>query len=330
MDAKAILFTGPGQVVVETVQIPEPGPGEMLVANRFSCVSPGTEMRTLNGTQPGQADWPFIPGYAVAGEVMTVGEGVEMRPGARVRCGGTMEANVGRTWGGHVSYLLVREDDVQVVPDDVKMEDAAMAKLAAIAYRGVQLAQPLPHQTVMIIGLGPIGQMSTRLFAMTGARVIAVDLAANRAEIAGKAGVETLVPETPQKLTQTVRQYLPQGADVVVDATGSPAVLKLSPLFLRGLDWTDRPGPSPRFIVQGSYPDEVTIDYRHFFTSEVPVFFPRDARPSDYAHVLEFLSRGTLDLTGIVSETAPPEKAPELYARFNNRDPDLMTALFAW
>jgi threonine dehydrogenase-like Zn-dependent dehydrogenase len=50
-----------------------------------------------------------------------------------------------------------------------------MICLAAIAYRGVRLAQPRLHETVAVIGLGPIGQCSARLFAATGARVVALD-----------------------------------------------------------------------------------------------------------------------------------------------------------
>jgi 2-desacetyl-2-hydroxyethyl bacteriochlorophyllide A dehydrogenase len=288
-------------------------------------------MRTLEGTQAGQSDFPFIPGYAAAGRVMAAGEGVAMPVGTRVRCGGTLrvEGNYGRTWGAHISHLLTMPHLVQEVPEAVSLQDAPLVKLGAIAYRGVQLAQPLPHQDVVIVGLGPIGQMSTRMFAMTGARVLAVDLAANRAELAARAGVETLTPE-PDNLVQEVRHYLGSGADMVVDCTGAPGVMKIAPRLMRDLDWTDEPGPAPKYIVQGSFPDEFTLSYRHFFPVEAGVYFPRDARPRDYRFVLNFLARKKVDFSGLATEIVKPDQAPEVYGRFLERDPLLMTVLFQW
>jgi 2-desacetyl-2-hydroxyethyl bacteriochlorophyllide A dehydrogenase len=331
MDARAVIFTGVGRVSVETVEIPDPGPGEILVRNAFSTVSPGTEMRTLENTQAGQSPFPFIPGYAGAGQVIAVGDGVEMPVGTLVRCAGTNRVNgqLGRTWGAHCSHILTTPQQVREVPEGVNLRDVPLVKLGAIAYRGVQLARALPHQDVVIIGLGPIGQMSTRMFAMTGARVIAVDVAANRTALAAKAGVETLTPR-PENLVRDVQAYLGAGAHAVVDCTGSPAVLKQAPRLMRRLDWVDEPGPSPKYIVQGSYPDEITFSYHHFFPVEAGVHFPRDARPRDYQSVLQFLKRKKVDFDGIVTETVDPDRAPEIYERFLARDPELMTVLFRW
>jgi len=55
---------------------------------------------------------------------------------------------------------------------------AAATKLAAIAYRGVRLARPKPHETVAVIGLGAIGLLAAQLHAQSGARVVAADLGA--------------------------------------------------------------------------------------------------------------------------------------------------------
>jgi NADPH-dependent curcumin reductase CurA len=59
MQGKALVATAVSQVEVQKVELPDPGAGEVLFETRYSCISPGTEMRTLAGKQRG-ASFPLI------------------------------------------------------------------------------------------------------------------------------------------------------------------------------------------------------------------------------------------------------------------------------
>jgi 2-desacetyl-2-hydroxyethyl bacteriochlorophyllide A dehydrogenase len=245
MQTRAVLFTGVEAVSVGTVELPEPGAGEVLVENAYSCISPGTEMRCLAGKQPNAA-WPFVPGYSAAGRVIARGEGVALEVGTAL-----MGAN--RMWGGHTGHAVVSATGVFPLPENVDLLDASMTKLAAIAYHGLRHSNPLPHERVALVGLGPIGQLSARLHRLTGARVVAADLSSERVELARGAGVDAIQPT--DGVAGAFREVFPDGADVVVDATGAPAVLREAIALARDSAWGDENlSIRPRLLVQGSYP----------------------------------------------------------------------------
>lgn len=102
MQSTAILFTAANEIALGSFELPEPGPGELLLQTRYTCVSPGTELRVLSGKQADLPAWPLIPGYALVGEVVARGAGTQIAEGTLVFCTGTGRSNLARTWGGHV------------------------------------------------------------------------------------------------------------------------------------------------------------------------------------------------------------------------------------
>ena len=171
MQSKAILFRDVNVVTVEEITIPEPGPGEVLIETAFSVMSPGTELRCLAGQQPNAAPWPAIPGYSLSGTIVAAGPGATLPIGTRVFATGTRRADgVNLMWGGHVAHAVVPQQAVFAVPDALDLRDAAAAHLIAIAYHGLRLAQPLPHERIAVLGLGAIGQLAalTQQLSQTG------------------------------------------------------------------------------------------------------------------------------------------------------------------
>jgi 2-desacetyl-2-hydroxyethyl bacteriochlorophyllide A dehydrogenase len=324
---EAIIFNDVNEVSVAPVEIPEAGAGELLLEAVFTLISPGTELRCLAGKEAGLR-FPFIPGYSFLGSVVAQGPGTTLPIGTLAFCTGTAKASVNLGWGGHCGLAVRSESEVYPLPQNVDPLWGAAAKLAAIAYRGVRLARPQPHETVAIVGLGAIGQCSARLFALSGARVIAADLSAARVDIARQAGIEAFVPQ--DTLPAAFQEFVPGGADIVVDATGVPSVLKQALHVAREKAWDDSVAPGARIIIQGSYPDEFSIPYRTAFMKELSFQIPRDVQPRDLHTVFDLLARGKLNLEGIISAVYPPEAAPQTYAALAEKDPALVTAAFKW
>jgi 3-hydroxyethyl bacteriochlorophyllide a dehydrogenase len=320
--SKAIVFTGVNQVEVQEISVPQPGTGEVLIAASYTGVSPGTELRTLAGKQPG-ADFPFIPGYSLAGHVIGVGEGVDLAVGAAVFCKGTQKAGVARMWGGHIAQAVVGAGDAFSIPAGVDMVEASLAHMAAIAYHGTRLSRPAPDSRVAVIGLGTIGMLSARLHAMMGAKVAAADLEPARVKLAKAAGIEAVAG------IAELKNVFPEGVDVIIDATGAPPVLPNALELAAELPWDDAARTGPRYVVQGSYPNGFSVPYHAAFMKEVSFWLPRDCQPRDIRAVLDLMAGGALRVRDMIA-VREPAQAPETYAALQKRDPGLLTAAFKW
>lgn len=327
MDARAIVFTGVRQVALRQVEIPSPGDGEVLVEALYTLVSPGTELRCLAGEQEGLV-FPFIAGYSLVGCVTGRGQGAMLPGGSLVYCSGTARAaGVSLGWGGHASHAVRLESDVYPVPRGVDPLWAAAAHVAGIAYRGVRLGRPQPHETVAVIGLGTIGALAARLHALSGARVVAADLSPHRVALAQQAGIEAFVPQGD--LAQAFRQIVPGGADLVVDATGHQAVMRQAVEVAKDKPWGDSAEPGPRLVVQGSYPGDFSMPYGAAFRRELSFYVPRDTQPRDVRAVLDLMARGKLCLDDL-AEVRKPETAAQAYAELANPATKLLTVAFQW
>jgi 2-desacetyl-2-hydroxyethyl bacteriochlorophyllide A dehydrogenase len=298
-----------------------------LVETVYSCISPGTELRCLAGRQINSPLTPYIPGYSLSGRVLATGAGVTLPPGTPVYCNGTIQANCATMWGGHTGLALQRASGVYPLPAGVDLLDASMIHLIGIAYHGLCLSRPLPHEVVAVVGLGPIGLLSARLHALSGARVIAADLATERVALAQQSGIEAFVPQG--SLKEAFAQVLPGGADVVVDATGAPALLPQTLELAKDKPFDDSLTAGARFLIQGSYADEIVAPYHTVFMKEISLWTPRDTQPRDVRAAIDLLARRKLAVHDLLTVFTPAQ-APDVYAELQQGKGGLMTAAFDW
>jgi threonine dehydrogenase-like Zn-dependent dehydrogenase len=231
-----------GTVSVVKVPAPELRPGWLLVANRISLISAGTERTKIvtgekNLLQKARARPDLVKkvvdkarvegirsaldtardrlealapiGYSSAGVVLQVGDGVHgIAPGDRVACGGE--------GAGHAEILAVPRNLVAGIPEGVAFEDAAYATVGAIALHGVRQAEVGLGDTVGVIGLGLVGQLAARLLAAAGCRVVGIDL--------DDAAVDLVRPVAAAALARTDAS-LEASVDAATDGLGLDAVL---------------------------------------------------------------------------------------------------------
>lgn len=328
MKSRAILFTAPWEVRLGDVEVPEPVGSEVLIRAAITSVSPGTELRCLSGTQPGTEGWPFVPGYSHAGEVVAAGPDATVEVGSRVFSYGTEKVSATRMWGGHCEYAVRESASLHVLAENVPYEKAVFGHLAGIAYHGLRLSRPMPHDTVAVIGLGTIGQFSARLHALAGAHIVGFDANPKRVEMLRKAGVRA--ETVAGNLVEAVHVVFPGGPVVVVDATGHPDVLASTVECGHFPQWGEGSGPGTRFLVQGSYPGPISVPYQRAFERELHMLFPRDCVPSDIRRCLELIGRGEDLTSGMGNWIARPNEAPGVYASL--RDPACaeVTCLIDW
>jgi predicted dehydrogenase/threonine dehydrogenase-like Zn-dependent dehydrogenase len=169
-------------------------------------------------------DQGWSVGYSAAGEVVAVGEGIsDLLPGDRVACAGAGKAN-------HADYVSVPRNLVCRVPEGCDTRLAATTTVGAIALQGLRRANPQIGETVCVIGLGLIGQLTAQMLHANGCRAIGFDLEPSRVARATALGMSSGT-STDNELLQTVRDLTGgKGADrtIVAASTKSDAVINLA------------------------------------------------------------------------------------------------------
>ena len=123
-------------------------------------------------------------GYSAAGIVTAVAEDVtEFQIGDRVACAGVGYAS-------HAEVLSVPKNLCVHLPEDVSFQAGAYGTLGAIALQGVRLAEPTLGESVVVIGLGLVGQLTVQLLKANGCRVFGLDLDAGRVALALELGAD--------------------------------------------------------------------------------------------------------------------------------------------
>ena len=202
-----------GTLRLENSGRPAPSPTQVLIETRSSLISSGTERSirelasaslvakararpdlvrevlrrartrgvgsTLN-TVRGRLSGDMPLGYSAAGVVLEVGEAVSgVRPGQRVASAGAPHADLQIASGRLVVPL----------PDSVSFDEGTFATVASIALNGLRLAGVEPGARVLVVGLGLIGQLATRIALASGASVAGIDPVPWKRAMAAASGV---------------------------------------------------------------------------------------------------------------------------------------------
>ncbi|HID20900.1 MAG TPA: oxidoreductase, partial [Planctomycetaceae bacterium] len=235
----------PAQVWTEDVPAPRCAAGSVLIANRHSLISAGTEgsavrsnrrdmvvkalrdpdirqsvvdmvvndgiAKTADRVQYEFTKWTPL-GYSGSGIAMEVGEEVDgVSPGQLVAYGGQH----------HAEYIRAPKNLCVPVPDGVSTGEAAFVAVGSIALQAVRRAELQVGDVVLVLGLGLVGQLVAQMAHAAGARVIGSDLVPQRLRLAEELGAEQTFP-AHDALPEQVRRYTKGlGADrVLICAAG--------------------------------------------------------------------------------------------------------------
>src|SRR5215470_2275161 len=149
-------------------------------------------------------------GYSAAGIVTAVGEDVsEFQIGDRVACAGVGFAS-------HAEVLSVPKNLCVHLPEGVSFESGAYGTLGAIALQGVRLAEPTLGESVVVIGLGLVGQLTVQLLKANGCRVFGLDLDPQRVKLAIDLGADAAAVSNDDSAKTIERWTRGRGADAVL------------------------------------------------------------------------------------------------------------------
>jgi threonine dehydrogenase-like Zn-dependent dehydrogenase len=235
---RGLVFAGNRQVELQDFPDPVPGPGEVVVAMRASgiCGSDLNLYRRPSGTA-------IVCGHEPCGVVQERGAGVNAPLGQRVMihhyrgCGACWLCQMGYTQmcdraevmgthihGGNAPYLLAPASTLVPLPDELSFEEgAAIACGTGTAYAALKRLDVSGRDTLAIFGQGPVGLAATQLAVAMGARVIAVELSAERRSMALELGAHVAFDPTAGSIVDQIQDATHgEGADATLDCSGHP------------------------------------------------------------------------------------------------------------
>ena len=334
---KAVVLRAPGVVAVEEVADPTIlEPGDVIVAVRATAIC-GADLFPFHGLTPG-FEAGTVLGHEFAGEVVAVGPAVErVRPGQRVvnasmisdgtcpscRAGRVTQCDsrslfgysgvYPRLDGGQAELVRVPQADraLRALPDEVSDEAAVfLADILPTGFAAVARGGVSADDTVVVVGCGPVGPAALLLASGLAGRLIAVDGVPARRELAGRLGAEGIEPEAAAAVVAEATDGL--GADVVIEAAGSPGGLDASLRLARGRGMVS--------VVGAHFEPDYPLDNALMFERELTVRFSIGDPTADGDVLLARLASGEVDPTPIVTHRLPLSDAAEAYRLFDSRE----------
>jgi len=252
---RVVVVSSPGTVEVRRAPVPEPSPGELLVAMSVTGIC-GSDVHALHGRHPWMT-LPYQPGHEVTGTVAAGGAGTAVPPGRQVAvnpllsCGTCKRCRLGQfnlcremnvfgctvPGGGMADYFLIPEDRVQVLPDGMTDLQAALIEPLSTPVHAVRLAGPdLTGLSVVILGAGAIGLLTLKAARRHGATaVVMTDGSAGKRDHALRLGADAAVDALGPDAVARLRAELGGNADVVFDCVATqPTMDQAVQLALKG------------------------------------------------------------------------------------------------
>jgi L-iditol 2-dehydrogenase len=339
---KAAVYRGINDVRIETVPVPEIGPGELLI-RVHTCGICGTDLKKISS---GSHSAPRIFGHETSGTVVKVGPGVRtFHVGDRVMvfhhipCGNCyycrhkvfaqcpVYKKVGCTagfepsGGGFANYVRVMSwivpRGVVRVPDHISFEQAAFIEPVNTCLKAIETLQIKPGETVLVIGQGPIGIILAVLARRAGARVVSSDLYEQRLTISNSFGIDETLDAGRTDILDHVRRLTDgRGADAVILAVGGNSLIKTA------ID-TTRFGGRVMLFAQ-TVRSEVAIDPAAICVDEKTLLGSYSASVDLQEQTVNFVFSQEMDLTALISHRFSLANGVEALKLAANPQPDSM------
>jgi len=333
MKARRLICKGTRQIEVEDFELGDMPAGGMLVKNDYTGISVGTELYNwMHGGNPGpngwKAEFPRGTGYSSSGTVLAVGKDVtNYRAGDRVVGGSS-----------HQSHGIYSAAHAYKVPDNVSQKAVGIFSMAGIAMHGIRVAKIELGEAVVVLGLGLVGQFAASLAKLAGAQpVIAIDLDPVRLEKAKARGADVCInPNEVDDVPAEVRKHcVEDGANVVMEATGKPAVYPMA-VKLACIAGRLVAVGSPRGTVEMNFLDEVHLREVSILGAISPktpkedhIYF-RFTKRREREMILRFMDEGRLTSEDLITHVAQPEECLDIYNMLADNPQGALGVVFEW
>ena len=299
----AVLHKAGAELAMEDVPVPKIGAGEILIKVK-ACGVCHTDLHLMAG------EWrlpklPVILGHEVVGEVVEAGHGVgNFQPGDRAgvpwihsTCGACEYCTSNReplcpaivvtgfmVDGGYAEYVKAAASHAVAVPQELAWQDAAPILCAGLTpYRALKISGAAVGETVAVWGVGGLGHYAVQIAKAMGARVVAVDVAKAKLELASRLGADSTVDASQVKPDEALR-----------DLGGAHVVLCLAPAreaILQGFNALRRGGT---LVLVGLPPGDFTLPILGSVAKGIRILTSGVGTRQDLREVLALAARGKI------------------------------------
>jgi L-iditol 2-dehydrogenase len=317
---------------IENIPVPEIGPGDALIKTRASGICSGDVMPWYIEKKA-----PLVLGHEPAGEIVEIGKNVRFfkpedkvfthhhapcltcrycRRGDHVQC---------ETWkntkiipGGISEYILIPEtnlkNDTLKLPEHVSFEDGTLVEPLACVLKGIKRAgfrlenSSLKGRTVLVIGLGAMGQLNILITKRFGAsRVIGVDRVQYRLKKAKEFGADDVIDVSGKSLVDSLRR-LTDGdmADLAIVCPNSAETMK------EGISSVSS-GGTVLFFTPAKPDERLIIDPNYLYFRDINIITSYSCGPAETKEALDLIEEGLIKAEKLVTHRFPIEKTDEAF-----------------
>ncbi|KAB2838469.1 zinc-binding dehydrogenase [bacterium] len=327
----------PEEIRLDLVDVPAPGPGEVLV-KIGAALTCGTDFKTFKRGHPRlikEIPGPF--GHEMSGTVAALGAGVaRFREGDRVVVGNSAPCfqcfycqrqayslceDLQFLNGAYADYILVprriAEVNLYKIPDTLPFTTASLGEPLACVLNAFEKVSPQPGETMLLLGAGPMGVLFVQLAKLHGLRLVAVARDPEKLQNLKALGAAEVVSLTHDAdALAKARSLLNEGrgADLVIEAVGLPEMWELA------CDLT-RPGGRVCFYGGCAKGTEVKLDTYRVHYEELQLFGVFHHTPAFFQKAVEYLSSGKIRPEGLVVGEYRLDRIHEVFRKGEKSNP---------
>lgn len=330
---KALVKYGKGENDIELREIPEPVPqaNEVKVKVKATGIC-GTDLYGYSALKP-----PVVLGHETAGVVVEVGEEVkDIKAGDRVTtettayiCGQckfcqSKDYNLcihrkglgSAVNGAFAEYFVIRKESIHQIPPHIDFNSASLFEpLSCATHAVMEQANLLPHETVLVLGPGPLGLLTAQIAKSLGAKVIICGIEGDekRLSTAEKIGINQIF----NIKKKDIKNYLSKltdgyGVDVVFECSGSVEAVEYGLNFIR---------KGGRYIQEGIIHQPIQLRFDQIlFDKELSIIGSRTQKPSSWDKAINLVNEGKVNLKELVSDILPLSNWKEGFRRAKKKN----------
>ena len=308
---KAIWLENNQISIRKDLPIPEPSPGEALIKTRLSGIC-ATDLELVKGYYP----YKGIPGHEFVGEVAAVALGDQAASewvGKRVvgeinlscgaceyccsdhptHCSNRTVLGIMQKDGVFADYLTLPLRNLHLIPDNVPDEAAVFVEPIAAALEIQEQVHVKPNMNVVVIGAGRLGQLIAQTLSLTGCRLAVLARYPSQQRLLRARNISALSEE----------ELINHGADVVVEATGSPGgfALAMKAVKSRGV-----------IVLKSTYRGKDEINFSTLVVEEISLI---GSRCGPFPPAIQLLERRLIDPTPLIEYRYPLEHGLEAFEK---------------
>ena len=337
---KAIVLERPGQFdVLDTRPLDNPKSGEATIRVRTIGIC-GSDLHAFQGNQP-FFEYPRVLGHELGVEILEIGAnamglatGDQCTAEPYQNCGRCIACRRGKSncckelklLGVHIDGGMLGTLNVPISnllkADELSLDQLALVEPLSIGAHAVRRASLEPGETVLVIGVGPIGLAVTQAVREQAGRVIAMDVSAKRLEFCRNTlKVNDCINASSDPLPQLQELLKGELPTAVFDCTGN----KLS--MAAAFNYVENSG---KLIFVGLFIGDVTFSDPNFHRRELTLLSSRNATSEDFQKVMEGMRSGRIDIRPWVTHRVPSAALIEAFPGWVSGNSDVIKAIVEW